>query len=166
MDNDSPDTYFTNLVMRLADTPVSTRYFGKVCVKHPKLGGERLKSTYACVTCSRERVRTREKANPEKSKSRQKVWRRANPGANNATGARRRAAKLQATPAWANPFFIGEAYDLAQLRQKMLGGRWHVDHVVPLVSDIVCGLHVEFNLQVIPGSENELKGNRHWPDMP
>ena len=32
-----------------------TRYIGKICVKHPELGGERLRSTYGCVRCHRER---------------------------------------------------------------------------------------------------------------
>jgi hypothetical protein len=73
---------------------------------------------------------------------------------------------LKATPAWANKFFITEAYHLAKLREKICGGKWHVDHIVPLKSAIVCGLHVENNLRVIPGAENSVKGNRHWPDMP
>lgn len=83
-----------------------------------------------------------------------------------ASSARRRATKLQATPAWANQFFISEAYDLAKRRTDATGFEWHVDHIVPLKSKIVCGLHVEHNLQVIPGSANCRKNNFHWPDMP
>lgn len=77
-----------------------------------------------------------------------------------------RAGKIRATPSWANLFFIEEAYDLAQLRTKATGFKWHVDHIVPLRSKSVCGLHVENNLQVIPAIHNISKGNRHWPDMP
>ncbi len=76
------------------------------------------------------------------------------------------ARKLRATPAWANEFFIAEAYALAKLREKICGGKWHVDHVVPLRSKLVCGLHVEHNLRVIPAMENWRKNNRVWPDMP
>lgn len=79
---------------------------------------------------------------------------------------KRMLAKQQAHPAWANSFFIGEAYRLAKLREKVCGGKWHVDHVVPLQSKLVCGLHVEHNLQVIPDRVNMRKSNRHWPDMP
>lgn len=91
---------------------------------------------------------------------------RANPAKYRAREKERLAAKLKATPAWAKKFFIEEAYDLAALRTKMFGFEWHVDHIVPLKSSKVCGLHVECNLQVIPGAENIRKGNRHWPDMP
>lgn len=83
-----------------------------------------------------------------------------------ASCARRRAKKLQATPKWATPFFITEAYRLAMLRSKVMGFKWHVDHIVPLRSSIVCGLHVENNLRVIPASQNQSKGNRTWPNMP
>lgn len=78
----------------------------------------------------------------------------------------RQIRKLNAIPAWANKFFIEEAYHLAKLREKVCGGKWHVDHIVPLKSKLVCGLHVEYNLQVIPGVDNIKKGNRYWPDMP
>lgn len=74
--------------------------------------------------------------------------------------ANRRAAEKQAKPAWANDFFIEEAYRLAKLREKVCGGKWHVDHKIPLKHDLVCGLHVENNLQVIPASMNMSKGNK------
>jgi hypothetical protein len=80
--------------------------------------------------------------------------------------AERRAKQLQATPAWADKFFMQEAYALAALRTKILGFKWHVDHVVPLRSKIVCGRHCEANLRVIPAVINMSKGNRYWPDMP
>jgi hypothetical protein len=80
--------------------------------------------------------------------------------------ANRRANEKRATPSWANQFFIAEAYHLAKLREQVCGGSWHVDHLVPLQSKRVCGLHVEHNLSVIPGPENMSKSNRYWPDMP
>ncbi|QKW95416.1 hypothetical protein [Ralstonia phage RPZH6] len=59
-----------------------------------------------------------------------------------------------------------QAYDLARLREKIVGGRWHVDHFVPLKGTIVCGLHVIENLRVIPISINTSKGNRLLGDHP
>lgn len=109
------------------------------------------KKSKARTTADREYDRQRQKKFPEKYA---------------AANARRHARKLRAMPAWANDFFISESYDLARLRTKMLGFRWEVDHIVPLKAKLVCGLHVENNLQVIPALENAKKSNVHWPDMP
>jgi len=43
---------------------------------------------------------------------------------------------------------------------------YDVDNIVPIKHKLVCGLHVEQNVQVIPSNINQSKGNRHWPDMP
>jgi hypothetical protein len=78
-----------------------------------------------------------------------------------AAGVRRRQAmKLSATPAWANSFFIVEAYRLAKLRTEVTGIKWEVDHIIPLRHPLVCGLHVEHNLRVIPMAQNRRKGNK------
>jgi len=65
----------------------------------------------------------------------------------------------QATPKWANRFFMAEAYELAQLRTKITGIHWEVDHIIPVKSKHVCGLHVEHNLQVVPANWNKTKSN-------
>lgn len=79
---------------------------------------------------------------------------------------KRNAQKLKACPKWANHFFIEEAYDLALRRSAATGIKWDVDHIVPLQSPLVCGLHSHDNIRVIPAKINRSKGNRHWPDMP
>lgn len=71
------------------------------------------------------------------------------------------ARKLQATPRWANQFIINEIYRLAVDRSKATGVPHEVDHIVPLMSDEVCGLHVEHNLRVIPKIANTTKKNKH-----
>ncbi len=80
--------------------------------------------------------------------------------------ARRKRAKAGATPAWANIEKMRAIYKAAKTLTDMTGVAHHVDHIVPLTSKLVCGLHNEFNLQVLPGAENLKKHNRHWPDMP
>lgn len=95
-----------------------------------------------------------------------KKWSDKNKGYYASKCAERYARKTSATPKWANKFFIQEAYLLAALRTKVLGFAWQVDHIVPLRSKGVCGLHVEHNLQVIPAEANYKKKNLHWPDMP
>lgn len=87
-----------------------------------------------------------------------KAWKQRNPERVIDDHNRRRAR--EAVPAWANRFLIQEIYALCKLRNRTTGIRWHVDHVIPLRSPVVCGLHVENNLRVIPAVENYRKGNR------
>jgi hypothetical protein len=79
---------------------------------------------------------------------------------------RRQAAKRQATPKWADVLKMREIYRLALQRSKDTGIPHHVDHIVPLKSKLVCGLHAETNLRVVPAIVNLKKNNRTWPDMP
>jgi hypothetical protein len=77
--------------------------------------------------------------------------------------AMRRASMKQRTPLWLTEddhWMIEQAYELAQTRAKMFGFNWHVDHIIPLQGKTVSGLHVPWNLQVIPGVLNIKKGNR------
>jgi len=61
---------------------------------------------------------------------------------------------------------INEVYEEAKRITKETGIKHHVDHIVPLDSMIVQGLHCLANLQILEGSINISKGNRFWPDMP
>lgn len=78
----------------------------------------------------------------------------------------RRARKLKATPLWANLEYIKIFYFLAKEEEKRLQVKVHVDHIVPLRSKLVCGLHNEFNLQLLTQKQNSSKLNYWWPDMP
>ncbi len=101
--------------------------------------------------------------NPEKVKLYAKRVKQNNKGKVNFYTAKRRYAKLQRTPHWLTAdehWMIKEAYDLSALRTKMFGFSWHVDHVIPLQGEKVSGLHVPTNLQVIPGTDNDVKGNK------
>lgn len=108
------------------------------------------------------------KKNADSARSRTRKWVKDNPGRARAMKVEKKARKLHATPKWANRFFIAEIYDLARRRNECGSGgvAWHVDHIVPLRSKLVCGLHVEHNLRVIPAAVNMQKKNSYWPDMP
>lgn len=101
------------------------------------------------------------KLHKDRDAAKRKLWEADNKHILNARAAKRRFALRQAVPAWADLDKIALIYAEAQKAPGL-----HVDHIVPLQSDLVCGLHCEANLRVIPATENIGKGNRHWPDMP
>lgn len=98
--------------------------------------------------------------NLDRVKAALRAWTAANPDKVAAHRAHRRAAKLRATPAWANLELVAAYYTLAAAFTQGSGVEHHVDHVEPLRGKHVCGLHNEFNLQVLPAKVNIAKGNR------
>jgi hypothetical protein len=73
---------------------------------------------------------------------------------------RAKKANLHSRPAW----FQKEKIMYVYKKAREFG--FDVDHVVPLVSPLVCGLHVWENLQLMDSTCNKQKGNKEWPDMP
>ena len=78
------------------------------------------------------------------------------------TKARRRKHR-EATPPWLTrkeKSEIRQLYQIAITMSKTTGEQYVVDHIVPLRSDYVCGLHVPWNLRVITQEENLKKSNK------
>lgn len=100
------------------------------------------------------------KANPEKSLETTKRWQRANPEKVTATGAVRRARKRLVVPPWLSREHRAEIVKLfARARREGVS----VDHIIPIAGCRVCGaqgLHVPWNMRLIPDAENSSKGNR------
>ena len=101
--------------------------------------------------------------NRELCNSRIKSWADRHPDKLRAKDARRRAATLKAQPLWLSEDHkqqIEDVYTLARDCELVSGQKYHVDHVVPLQGKAVCGLHVPWNLEVLPADINVKKGNK------
>lgn len=128
-----------------------------------------------CMACAREKTAKWTMLNREKyldrkavarAKRREKdraitaLWKQLNPEKRNAAEGKRRAARLQRTPAWADGEQIAMWYSVAEVLSRG-GVSFHVDHIIPMQAKEVSGLHVENNLQVLPWHQNLKKGNRY-----
>ena len=130
-----------------------------------------------CKACFKELVSAWKVNNKDKTKKATKEWRQRNRDVYNSTHANwcsnnrdkrnykeglRRAAKSSATPPWLTDEQKDEIlyrYSLAKEVEILTGDKYHVDHIVPLVNDVICGLHVPWNLQVLPSDLNLKKHN-------
>jgi 5-methylcytosine-specific restriction endonuclease McrA len=75
----------------------------------------------------------------------------------------RRRKHREATPPWITrkqKSEIRQLYQIAITMSRTTGERYVVDHIVPLRSEVVCGLHVPWNLRVITQEENLKKSNK------
>jgi len=101
-----------------------------------------------CNDCDRERQRSKKRVgrnlNPDYRANRNKLMRYHN-------SLRRKSVKTQVVSE-SHKSLIKEFYN--NTPEKMV-----VDHVVPLVSDDVCGLHVPWNLQYLDNHQNSVKNN-------
>jgi hypothetical protein len=111
----------------------------------------------------RENARSWYEQNSERAKENNSHWGKQNPEKVNAKSGKRRAAKKQAVAPWADLDAIKQIYAEAAELSKSTSIRHEVDHIYPLQSDYMCGLHVETNLQILTQSENASKNNRIWP---
>lgn len=77
---------------------------------------------------------------------------------------RRELLKSKATPSWLSSEQlkdIDDMYWLSKDLELVSGEKYHVDHIVPVKGKSVSGLHVPWNLQILPSDLNLKKGNKH-----
>lgn len=103
--------------------------------------------------------------NKESCRLTNKSWQQNNKHKLKSGWAKHRAKIKNAQPSWSSESVIEDFYWWAGEITRVCGENHQVDHIIPLQSDKVCGLHCEQNLQIIPRTQNQSKGNRWWPGM-
>jgi hypothetical protein len=98
-------------------------------------------------------------ANKEKALAYGKAYYLDNKDACNTHSAKRRASKLERTVSWSDSDAIKALYTEAQRLTEETGEQHHVDHIIPLQGELVSGLHVQNNLQVLTAYANLSKSN-------
>jgi hypothetical protein len=99
---------------------------------------------------------------PEKDKAVGRNYRQNNKAAGAAKTMRYFTKKLQRTPKWLTPLHFEQIhifYDAAARLTKEFGVKMEVDHIIPLQGEYVSGLHVPWNLQILPKLDNASKRN-------
>ena len=98
----------------------------------------------------------------QKHLDRCKEYRKNNPDKFRAYTMKRICSKKKATPEWLTEDqhkVIQEFYAHARDCEIVSGETYHIDHIVPLQGENICGLHVPWNLQVLPADVNMSKSN-------
>ncbi len=101
--------------------------------------------------------------NPEQHKNSLQKWRKENKSLVESHRINRRLAEKQAKVVWANKDLMELVYIEAENLTLSTGIRHVVDHIHPLSSRLICGLHVETNLQVLTQHDNLIKNNKFTP---
>ena len=129
------------------------------------------RSVYRQNNREKERVRNRIYGGNNKKLIQNRVerWRQNNPGKERAKKRMREIQKINACPPWAQLGSVRKEilahYLHAEWLESVTEEKMHVDHIVPLCSDFVCGLHVPANLMVLSAKDNQSKNAYWWPEQ-
>lgn len=111
----------------------------------------------------KEAVASWRERNPGRHEQIMQEWAKNNPGKLQARWARHELEKSNRTPSWLTSEMVEQIqieYELSAWCTSVMGVKYHVDHIVPLRGRTVSGLHVPWNLQVIPAAHNQAKSNK------
>lgn len=92
----------------------------------------------------------------------QRIYTKNNPEKFLAKNAKYRAVKLNATVKWDEEYTKEITEGLYQVCEVLgrSGIKFEVDHTIPLQGELVCGLHVWNNLQILEAGLNSSKNNK------
>jgi 5-methylcytosine-specific restriction endonuclease McrA len=99
----------------------------------------------------------------EERRRARKTWKLRNPEAAQVSANAWKRRARDASPPWLTleqKAEIAAIYAKARAMTKMSGVKHAVDHIVPLRSPEVCGLHVPWNLQILTHTDNCAKSNK------
>ena len=138
--------------------------------------------THKCLSCSAEyhlryyhsnteqRAKTQKKSVAKRRAEGKDVnkpsreYNKRNPQYKRFYASQRKVHVKRATPSWltdAQKAHIKRTYKLAQIMKDATGLEYHVDHIIPLRGENVCGLHVPENLRVLRADLNLSKSNTY-----
>ena len=113
---------------------------------------------------NRELVIARATSQPvEVTREYKRAWKQRNPDYVQVIVNSRRRRLRNAAPPWLtenHKMQIREMYLAARRLTRDTGVKHAVDHIIPLRSNEVCGLHVPWNLQILTHVENSAKSNK------
>lgn len=158
-----------------------TTYTGKPCKRCGCV--KKYTANFTCISCAKNHDKTYSTKNPEKRRATKagsdkkyflnnkekryeyiRRWKIDNRERSLAyhreyNSVRERAVKM-ATPSWS------EKDEILALYRRAVELCMEVDHIVPIKSSIVCGLHCFDNLQLLSKRDNAKKSNKDWPGKP
>ena len=123
--------------------------------------GQESKSRY--YEANKADVIAKARATPNELKNQyRQAWKDNNVLAIRADTKARRRKHREATPTWLSrkqKTEIRAVYQAAIMSSQITGQRYVVDHIYPLRSEVVCGLHVPWNLRILTQVDNLRKSN-------
>lgn len=136
------------------------KYLEKERARKREYMADRYPADKAAEACRRWREKNPEYFLQPEHTVRSQQWKKANPARTNANTRKRELTKRRACPPWVDHTAILKVYSEAARLTAETGVLHHVDHIIPLTGKSVNGLHVSWNLQVIPATDNLRKSNK------
>ncbi len=163
--NDCKSSLSLDLFYKDKGSPDGKDYYCKDCRKKRKLSRSGQEKDYRRAYHEENRQKRLEysvKFNRE-NKHYFSQWRDLNRDKTRAYSQKYRSQKLKATPPWLTSKHLEEIKSFhlhARDCELVSGEKYHVDHIIPLQGETICGLHVPWNLQVLPYDLNISKSNK------